>query len=99
MLCRPFDTTAPWVSATVQDISKGGVSISTMKEFAKDEILEIKFKTFLKPQPIYVLGRVVSCNEKGRKRVTWVTRISFTDINEEDKPILQELIQIFLKKT
>ena len=95
--CYPYETTASWISAIVKDISEAGISIATGKGFAIDEALEIRISTFLRSQPINVLGKVVSCEEKGSGGTNWIAHICFTDIKEEDKLILQEFIQIFLK--
>ncbi len=98
--CHPFDTTASWLSAIVQDISEAGISIATVKGFTINEALEMRITSFLRrSRPIRALGKVVSCEEKKIGGTNWVTHISFTDIHEEDKPILQELIQTFLKTT
>jgi hypothetical protein len=95
--CHPHETALPWSSVIIQDISEAGMSISSMKKFVVGGVLELKFTTFLQPDPICVLGKVLTCEEKGIGGTRWITRISFTHINEEDKPVLQELIQIFLK--
>jgi len=97
VMYHPYGTTAPWNSATVQDIGEAGMSISTVNEFAIGEVLEIKITTFLKPQPIILLGKVVCCEGRGSEKRNWIVHVSFTDIKEEDKPVLQEFIQAFLK--
>ena len=86
----------------MQDMSEAGMRISIMRKFAIGEILDIKISSFLRPQPINVLGKVIHREEEKTKETSWVTGISFmdksfTDINERDKSILQKLIQIFKK--
>ena len=93
--CRPFDTTAAWVSAVVQDISEAGIKIYIMREFSVGEVLDIKISTFLRPERLNILGTVVSCKESGGSGVMWVMRVSFTKISEVDRVILRKLIQIF----
>ena len=93
---RPFETTDSWISATIQDIGEAGMSITTGQEFAIGNVLEIKINTFLRSQPIGVLGRVVGCAGTGSESTAWITNISFTKVNEEDRPLLRELIRIFL---
>ena len=94
--CHVYDTDTPWASAIVQDISEAGISISTTKEFSIDATLEIKVSTFMRTQPVSVVGKVLSCEKKPAPK-NWITRISIEQINEEDKAIFQEFIQLFLK--
>ena len=94
---RPFEATDSWIGATIQDISEGGMCIIARREFAIGDILEIKINTFLRPQPIGVLGEVVGCAGKGSESTAWITHISFTNVNEEDRPLLRELMRIFLE--
>ena len=97
--CHVHNTSLPWVSAIVQDISEAGASIATAKGFAIDNELEIRMTSFLKrAAPLSILGKVVGCEEK-KIGVTnnWVTHIAFTSILEEDKPILKEIIEAFLE--
>ena len=96
--CHLVNSPTPWVSATVRDISKAGVSISITKRLNPSDILEMRMVTFLRSQPIQVLGKVVSCKEAGEIRPSWVAHISFTEINRQDKPIFQEIIQAFLQQ-
>jgi len=96
--CRLYDTTGPWLSAIVQNISEFGIKISTMKEFATGEILDIKISTFLGPRRINILGKVLSREEKRAKGAIWISRISFTNASQEDKLLLGEFIQIFSGK-
>lgn len=95
--CHPHETALPWSSAIIRDISEAGMSISTIKKFASGEVLELKITTFLQSHPICVLGKVLSCEEKRIAGAKWIMHISFTHINEDDKSVLQELIQIFSK--
>lgn len=96
--CRQQARDVTWSSATIQDISESGISIVAARAFTAGDVLETRITTFLKPQPISVLGKVVSCEEERIVRVKWITHISFIDINKEDKLSLHELVQIFLKK-
>ena len=91
--CRPFDTTAAWISVVVQDISEGGMNVLAAREFAIGEELDIKITTFLRFKPINVLGKVVSRQRHPSKRIMWTIRISFTKIYEEEKQIFHEYIQ------
>ncbi|MFH1339074.1 MAG: PilZ domain-containing protein [Candidatus Omnitrophota bacterium] len=93
--CRPHETTGSWSSVTLQDISQGGMSFFSGKEFAIGEVLDINIITFIRREPIYVKGKVVGAQKdnEGKNRIS---RISIVKINEEDSAVFQELIRIFL---
>ncbi|MFH1678934.1 MAG: PilZ domain-containing protein [Candidatus Omnitrophota bacterium] len=94
--CRPFDTTAIWSSVIIKDISESGISFLADKEFMVGETLEIKLVTFIKKEPLALIGEVVARDKNviGKK---WLTRIAISRMSEEDKPVMHEYIQIFLK--
>lgn len=98
--CRHSDIKGAWDIATILNISETGLCALTTREFSAGNILELKISTFLKPKPLNLLGKVVSCERKPEGR-SWIARISFTEVDKEDKEdeeFLKELIQIFQKK-
>lgn len=97
MQCRPYDSTNIWSSVIIQDISEGGMSFLAKRGFQVEEQLEIKVVTFIRRQPILIVGKVVG-SQKGFKGDDWITRIFIVQIDEEDKLIYQEFMQIFLKE-
>jgi len=96
--CGPWNAAGIWSSVILQDISKSGLSFLVNKEFAVDEVLEVRVTTFIRPQPISLICKVLGCNRKP-ERNNWVTRTSIIKISDEDKGVFQEVIQAFLKES
>ena len=94
--CHPYNTTEPWISIILQDMSEVGLSFIAGEEIPVDRMLETKISTFLRSKPISIIGKVVGCEKKPIGK-DWVIRVSIAQINEEDKIIFQEVIQAFLK--
>ena len=100
VMCHIYeDSNSPWISAIARDLSEGGISIAAEKGFVAKDILEIKITTFLGHQQLCILGEVKSCRKEQKSAKTKVARISFLDIDAEQKAILRELIQILGKRS
>ena len=96
MQCHPYKTTEPWSSIILQDMSEVGLSFFARQEIPIGQMLEIRITTFIRSQPISIIGEVIDCERKSVGR-DLVMRVSIVRINEEDKGIFQEVIQAFLK--
>ncbi|MFH1578059.1 MAG: PilZ domain-containing protein [Candidatus Omnitrophota bacterium] len=94
--CRYYDSANVWSSVIVQDISMAGMSFLAGKSFRIGAILEIKISTFIRRETLAIIGKVIDCKEKATKR-SWITRVSITQISQNDKPVFQEFMQVFLK--
>ena len=62
---RKFGTTSSWSTAILRDVSEGGVSFSAAgREFNTEDKLDIRISTFLREQPICLIGRIVGIDGK-----------------------------------
>ena len=95
MQCHPCNTTDPWISVILQDMSEVGLSLFARKEILIGQMLEIRVSTFVRMEPISIIGKVIGCKKELRPK-GWVIRVSIAQINEEDKVIFQKVIQAFL---
>ncbi|MBU0549589.1 MAG: PilZ domain-containing protein [Candidatus Omnitrophica bacterium] len=96
--CRRFNTGDTWSSVTIQDVSLSGMRFVAEIKIPIEEILEIKFNTFLKKEPILIIGKVVA-SEQRQKGKNWVTHISIIQAAAEDNKIFRQFIEIFKKET
>jgi hypothetical protein len=96
--CGPWNAAGVWSSVVLKDISTSGLSFLASKEFAVDEVLEVRVTTFMRPQPISLVCRVLGCNKESERK-NWITRASIIRVSDEDKGVFQEVIQAFLKES
>ena len=96
--CRPYYKDEPWSSVTTKDIGEAGMSFMANKEFKDEEIIEIKFTTFIQREPLILLAKVIN-RQECYKGTTWLFHAAFTHINETDKPVFRQYINIFLKES
>ena len=92
--CCPCDRTDSWASVTVQDISQGGMSFVSKKEFLAGESARLRVSTFLRNQPVELTANIVDCN-KINKGKDWLTRLSIVHINKNDYLVFEEFIRVF----
>ncbi len=81
-----------WDITTVKDISETGVCVKTVKDFEVGAIISLRFKIPSRPfDKTDIAGKVVTCSRIGQNN-TWITRIDFTDLNNDTKALLHEYI-------
>ena len=80
-----------WDSTTIKNISVEGILLHTSNIFTKDEILKLRFKLPFDPYHwLDAKGKVIE-SLQGK------TRIQFIELTEEQRKIIHEYIEWFVK--
>jgi c-di-GMP-binding flagellar brake protein YcgR len=92
-----------WATTTIRDISEGGASVFVDQEFSENSTLNVCFKLPLNPLHELVLqARVISCNGLSNNLAatgtTYLVRLGFINIEEEDKQQLRDYVAWFTGK-
>jgi c-di-GMP-binding flagellar brake protein YcgR len=83
-------------SASMMNISEGGLALVTDYEMAEQAELEIQFHLIFKNQqtpPISVLGKVRYCTELADRQKMYRVGIEFTKIEESDKKLIVDFVK------
>jgi c-di-GMP-binding flagellar brake protein YcgR len=86
-----------WEMSTIKDISDTGMSFTTSQNLVAQENLIIRLKLPSQPYKwIEINGEVIE--SKNLSGETWLTRIKFLQLENEDKELIKEYITWFLIK-
>lgn len=85
-----------WDSTTIKNISSEGILLNTIENFTKDQVLKLRFKLPFDPYHwLDTKGQVIEsfrCNSQQCN-----TRIRFIELSGEQKKIIDEYIEWFVK--
>lgn len=90
-----YDDTKYWDITTIKDISETGMCIITNKNFSPNETVSFRVKIPSRPfEWLEFTGRIVDIEIS--KLNTYITRVEFVDLTEEQKNLIKEYINWFL---
>ncbi len=86
-----------WEMSLIKDISDTGMSITTSQTFVPEDCLFIRLKLPSQPYKWIEINGVV-IESKSFSGETWLTRVKFLQLGNEDKELIKDYIAWFLVK-
>ena len=81
-----------------KNISLGGMLITTNTQFEPGVKLALEIRLPFDPNPIMLVGKVISSREVSKELLIYDTRLEFLSIDEAHKNIVTRTVEYYLKK-